>query len=264
MNSTQVIQGIEVNYLDSLILELEEGNNIVLMKSVNEMLYNVDCIEGSKQLINDEMVDLVIADPPYNLGFGGTSQTKDGKPRFKVIANDRLSQNEYRRFTFKWLYQAYRILKPGRHIYVCIDWRMYPDVVLWMRRVGFTVKNCIVWNKVHMGMGWQYRFQHEFIIFAVKGEKARQIRTRSATDVWNIPRIPGKRTIHPTEKPSELMENIIQYSSQEGELVVDFFSGSAPAGEAAIKCKRKLIAFEIDPVWYEVSMERLERAIKLL
>lgn len=226
------------------------------------MIYNMDCIEGSKQLIEDESIDLIITDPPYNLGFGGTNQTRTKKPRFRIIANDRLPHSKYEQFTFQWLHQAYRVLKPGRHIYVCIDWRMYPHLVLWMRRTGFVIKNCIVWNKMRMGMGWQYRYQHEFIIFAVKGEKARRIRTRSATDIWNIPRIPGNRMIHPTEKPGELMERIIKNSSEEGELVADFFSGSGPVAEMVIKNKRKLIAFEIDPMWYEVSKERLERAKK--
>ncbi|RXZ84907.1 site-specific DNA-methyltransferase [Paenibacillaceae bacterium] len=222
------------------------------------MIYNLDCITGAQQFIADATVDLVIADPPYNLGFGGTSHTKTKRPRFDIIANDQLSQRNYQRFTFQWLRQAHRILKPGRHIYVCIDWRMYPYMALWMRRVGFIVKNCIVWNKVNMGMGWQYRFQHEFIIFAVKGEKSRRISTRSATDIWSIPRISGNKTIHPTEKPLEVMEKMVLNSSEPGEWVVDFFSGSAPAGEAVIRNDRKLTAFEIDPHWYEVSKERID------
>jgi len=222
------------------------------------IIYNQDCITGAQQFIEDETVDLVIADPPYNLGFGGTNHTKTKKPRFNVIANDQLSHRNYQQFTFQWLRQAYRILKPGRHIYVCIDWRMYPYMALWMRRVGFVIKNCIVWNKVNMGMGWQYRFQHEFIIFAVKGEKSRRISTRSATDIWSIPRIPGNKTIHPTEKPLEVMKKIVLNSSEPGELVVDFFSGSGPASEAVICCDRRIIAFEIDPVWYDVSRKRID------
>jgi site-specific DNA-methyltransferase (adenine-specific) len=212
-------------------------------------------------MLKDGSVDLIIADPPYNLGFGGTKQTSSRKPRFNVIANDQLTGRDYQRFTFQWLHQAYRILKPGRHIYVCIDWRMYPFMVLWMRRVGFIIKNCIVWNKERMGMGWQYRYQHEFIIFAVKSDKkVRRVSTRSSTDIWNVPRISGNKTIHPTEKPIELMDRMIENSTLKGELIVDFFSGSGPVGEAAIKMDRQLLAFEIDELWYEVSRERLERA----
>lgn len=224
------------------------------------MIYNMDCIEGAKQLIEDNSVDLIITDPPYNLGFGGTTQTRTKKPRFSIIANDNLSHRDYQRFTFQWLYQAYRVLKPGRHIYVCIDWRMYPFMVLWMRRVGFITKNCIVWDKVNMGLGWQYRFRHEFVIFAVKGERnVRRISTRSASDVWRIPRIVGNKTVHPTEKPADLMDKMILNSSEPGELVADFFLGSGPVAEAALKAGRRIVGFEIDPQYFAITQERISR-----
>lgn len=226
------------------------------------MIYNMDCIDGAKQLIGDDSVDLIVTDPPYNLGFGGTSLTKSKKPRFNIIANDNLTSKEYQRFTFQWLRQAYRVLKPGRHIYVCIDWRMYPLMVLWMQRIGFVIKNCVVWDKKHMGMGWQYRFQHELIIFAVKGKgKARRVSTRKATDVWRIPRIPGNKTTHPTEKPIELIVPMILNSSQPGELVVDFFLGSGPVAEAAVTNERKFIGFEVEPIYYGMTKERIKNSI---
>nr|WP_304502600.1 site-specific DNA-methyltransferase [Brevibacillus daliensis] len=113
---------------------------------------------------------------------------------------------------------------------------MYPFMSLWMQKVGFTIKNCIVWDKVNMGIGWQYRFQHEFIIFAVKGkQRVRRVPFRNVTDIWRLPRILGNKTVHPTEKPVALMEKIILNSSEEGETVVDFFMGSGPVVEASRK-----------------------------
>ncbi|MBG9789715.1 hypothetical protein ABD74_19570 [Brevibacillus laterosporus] len=53
---------------------------------------------------------------PYNLGFGGTNMTKNKKPRFSIIANDRLNPRDYQRFTFQWLREAYRALKAGSHL----------------------------------------------------------------------------------------------------------------------------------------------------
>ncbi|MEQ4486387.1 site-specific DNA-methyltransferase [Cohnella silvisoli] len=178
------------------------------------------------------------------------------------MANDQLSQRDYQRFTFQWLYQAYRILKPGRHIYVFIDWRMYPFMVLWMRRVGFIVKNCVVWDKVRMGMGWQYRYQHEFIIFAVKGDrKVRKVRSRSTPDIIRYPRIPGNKTVHPTEKPVIMMEDIIRNSSLLGEHVVDFFVGSGPVAEAAKVHGREFTGFEVDPIYFEQANRRYRGSI---
>ncbi|MCY9769442.1 site-specific DNA-methyltransferase [Paenibacillus alvei] len=222
------------------------------------MIYNMDCIKGAQKYIADESLDLIICDPPYNLGFGGTNMTKHKKARFAIIANDNLSRQEYQRFTLQWLREAYRTLKTGRHIYIFIDWRMYPLMALWVQRAGFVIKNCIVWDKEHMGMGWQYRYRHEFIILAVKGkQKVRRISTRSDTDVWRIPRIPGAKTIHPTEKPVELMERIVLNSSEAGELVGDFFLGSGPVIEAAHKHGRNVTGFEIDPIYFQKSINRI-------
>ena len=215
------------------------------------MIYNMDCIKGAQQYLSDESCDLIIADPPYNLGFGGTTMTKSKKPRFNIIANDQLSTREYQRFTFGWLREAYRALKTGRHIYVCIDWRMYPYMALWMSKVGFTIKNCIVWDKEHMGMGWQYRYRHEFIILATKGkQKGRRVSTRKAADIWRVPKIQGNKTVHPTEKPVDLFYQMILNSSLENEHVADFFVGSGPAYEVAIKTNRRFTGFEIDEGYY--------------
>lgn len=221
------------------------------------MLYHSCCIAGAKEHIQDASVDLIIADPPYNLKFGGTTQTKSKKPRFDVIPNDALKPQDYQRFSMQWIHQAYRILKPGRHIYVCIDWRMYPDMALWLRQAGFIIKNCIVWDKEHMGLGWQYRFRHEFIIFAVKGEKSRRISTRSQSDILRIPRIHGNKTEHPTEKPVELIAPLIRNSSEPGEWIVDFFAGSGVVPVTAIQEEREWTAFEIDPTWYTYSKQRI-------
>lgn len=221
------------------------------------MIYNMDCITGARELLQDESLDLIICDPPYNLGFRGTSHTKAKKPRFDFFANDNLSDQEFRRFTLEWLREAYRALKTGRHIYIFIDWRMYSLMYALMQHVGFNIKNCIVWDKEQMGMGWQYRYRHEMIIMAVKGKhKVRRISTRSDTDVWRIKRIPSNRMVHPTEKPVALMERIILNSSEEGEEVGDFFLGSGPVIEAALKHGRQITGFEIDRNHFDVSMKR--------
>ncbi|WP_409340292.1 DNA methyltransferase [Paenibacillus sp. MBLB4367] len=103
-------------------------------------------------------------------------------------------------------------------------------------KVGFVIKNCIVWDMVNMGVRWQYWYQHEFTIFAVRGkDRVRKISTRSAPDIWIVPRVNGNnKTIHPTEKPEEIMTRIVQHSSNPGDLVADFFLGSGPAAAATI------------------------------
>ncbi len=209
----------------------------------------MDCILGAQTYIEDESTSLVIADPPYNLGFSGTNQTKTKKPRFKSIINDNLSFRDYRRFTFSWLREAYRILKPGHHFYFFIDWRMYPHFSLWVQKVGFVIKNNIVWDKVQFGMGYHYRYQHEFIVYGIKPSRrpVRRPKSRNVSDIWRIKRIPSNLTIHPTEKPVELYDRILTESSFPKDLVVDFFMGSGPSFLSEHAKPREMRGFEIDP-----------------
>lgn len=208
----------------------------------------MDCVQGAKEFINDNSVDLMICDPPYNLGYGGTTSKITKKARFGLIANDKLSDREYMNFSRKWLQEAFRILKPGSHIYVFIDWRMYPLLNIWMKRVGFQIKNVIVWDKTYFSMGNYYRYQHELIIFAWKGKQANRLRMkkRNVSDVWPIKKVPAHKMIHPTQKPEEIMEKIISYSSNEGDLIADFFAGSGVVGKVTEKMNRNYIGFEID------------------
>ncbi len=211
-------------------------------------IYNIDCVKGARKYLEDDSVDLIVTDPPYNLNYGGTTSRRTKKPRFGQFANDHLTIREYYRFTRSWLEEAYRVLKPERHLYVFIDWRMYSYLFIWLQRVGFKIKNLVVWDKKYFGMGNYYRYQHELIIFAWKGKRAvpLRLRKRNVPDIWQIPKLSASSMIHPTEKPVEVMKRIIEYSSEPGELVVDFFAGSGASGEAAVELGRKYIGFELD------------------
>ncbi len=224
-------------------------------------IYQIDCVDGAKKYLDDNSVDLIIADPPYNLNYGGTNSKRTKKPRFGQFANDHLSIRDYYRFTRSWLQEAHRVLKPERHIYVFIDWRMYSYLFIWLQRVGFKIKNLIVWDKKHFGMGNYYRYQHELIIFAWKGKRAVPLRlkNRNVPDVWQVPKLAASRMIHPTEKPVDLMKRIIEYSSAPDELVVDFFAGSGVSGEAAVNLNRKYIGFELDEDYTFKGNERIEK-----
>jgi len=243
------------------------------------MIYNMDCIQGSKEHIADDSADLIITDPPYNLGYGGTGHRKVKTAGFGTFANDTLTEKDYRKFSTAWLREAYRILKPGRHIYVSIDWRNYPLLFWLMQHAGFRVKNCLVWDKVRMGMGHNYRFRHEFIIFAIKdvqqskkrsarqmvppspkrlsSQKNRRISSRSMTDIVSIKKLPGNVMIHPTEKPIDLIVPLLLQSSEPGEMVVDFFVGSGPVPVAALENQREFIGFELSTTHYENALARI-------
>lgn len=244
------------------------------------MIYNLDCVPGAQMFLDDNSVDMIITDPPYNLGYGGTRQRRKGKEGFGKFANDELSETQYRTFTAAWLREAYRVLKPGRHIYVFIDWRQYPLMFWFMQHIGFNVKNCIVWDKVHMGLGWQYRYRHEFVIFAVKDSikrrrpprslpaasvasgRTRRVANRSMTDILAVPKLSADKMTHPTEKPVELITPFVLQSSETGELVADFFVGSGSIAEAALREGRRFTGFEIAPIHFHNATKRMESCIQ--
>lgn len=222
------------------------------------IIYTMDCIKGMEKYIADEECSLVIADPPYNLGYSGTKCTKTKKPRFEPIANDSLTFSDYQRFTYAWLKQAYRILKPGHAFYFFIDWRLYPYLALWTQKVGFIIKNCIVWDKTRFGMGYHYRYQHEFIIYGIKPSKkpARRPVSRKIPDIWSIKKVPPVAMIHPTEKPVGLFDQILDDNSKPGELVVDLFVGSGPSFLSELSRDREMRGFEIDDRNVEILKTR--------
>lgn len=123
---------------------------------------------------------------------------------------------------------------------------------------GFVRKGVLVWEKDGPGMGdlnsWGQG--HEFIIFLKKGAAPRRAKRRNG--VLHTPQINAKLLIHPHEKPTALLELLIQHSTEEGAFLVDPFGGSGSLVRAAKNCNRNAVAIELDPVRYERAAKKLE------
>ncbi len=212
------------------------------------MIYNEDCLEGMKK-ISDGSVDMIACDPPYCVGA-----TSNGvKCSFADL-------NMMRPFWLECFSEWRRVLKDGRHVYICTDWRTYPFLYPLIIRY-FTVKNLIVWEHGLMRPGNWYRGSYELIIFATAGKSRREY-GGGERDIWQIKSDVGtmKRN-HPSEKPLELMEKMIRNSSKEGETVLDSFMGSGSTGVAAINTGRDFIGFELDAGYYEIAQRRISEAL---
>lgn len=209
-------------------------------------IYNEDCLEGMKR-IPDNTIDLVVTDPPYCIGT--TSNGKKGS----------WSDNNLIKPFFDAYFMALkRVCKHESELYINTDWRTYPFLYPIMQEY-FSIKNLIVWDYEWIKAGSHYRFSHEFIIYAVKGEAKRKFKA-SDRDVWRIRPInfTSPKKLHNAQKPLELIRKMILNSSFEGDTVLDTFMGSGTTAVACKYLKRNFIGFEIDRGYYNIANKRLE------
>lgn len=107
-------------------------------------------------------------------------------------------------------------------------------------------------------MGAQYGKRYEFIIYANKGRAPFQPDMPRLEDIWHFPKVAGKEQIHQNQKPTNLLSQIINQHTKEGDLILDPFAGSCSTAVAAYRLKRDYIGFEIDPVEYAAGTKWLD------
>lgn len=256
-------------------------------------LYNEDCLERMKSM-NSESVDLIVTDCPYHIVSGGCSNGAYGNnkepsgisQRHKEIAKTKqgyilegtkhialfgiLNDNDFTTYArqgklFKhndikfsdWLPEVYRILKPGKHIYIYISARNIKELQVEAEKVGFKYQQIIIWKKNNATPNKYYLNSYEMILMMRKG-KARNINNMGTKNLLEIPNILGGKKTHPTEKPVELNEIFISNSSDEGETVLDPFMGTGSCGVACKNLARNFIGIEIDEKYFNIAKERLE------
>lgn len=233
----------------------------------------------------DRSVDLMFADPPYNL----TKSFNDRKFR-------ETSLDEYAEWLDSWLAQTVRILKPTASVYICGDWRSSAAI----HRVGqkyFVPQNRITWER-EKGRGaksnWKncsediwfftvsedYYFNVDAVMLKRKvvapythenGEpkdwdetEDGRFRVTHPSNLWTDVTVPywsmPENTDHPTQKPEKLLAKIILASSKEGNLVFDPFNGSGTTTVVAKKLGRRYLGVEIDETYCCLALKRLELA----
>jgi site-specific DNA-methyltransferase (adenine-specific) len=217
--------------------------------------------------INTSSVDLVIADPPYNLG-------KDYGNNHDIKGFD-----EYLSFSRNWLAHAFRILKPTGTIYVFMGFRFISYLYDIMdRELQMYFCNWIVWHYTQ-GMGKTRGFspRHDDILMFTKTKhykfnldnvrvpqkyfrERNNMRGANPGDVWAFSHVHycnGNRQDHPTQKPEGLIERMVLASSDKGDLVVDPFSGSGTTIRVCQQLDRKAIGIEINPDYVVMAQNRL-------
>ena len=222
-------------------------------------LINGNCLDTLKNIPN-ESIDLIVTDPPYpttsrgNAGNSGGMLQKDINKKGKVFTYNNINCKEYAP-------EFYRLLKDGSHCYVMTNHINLIDMLNTFTDVGFHFIKSLIWNKGNKIMGQYYMSQYEYILFFRKG-KGKKINNCGTSDILSISNKKTKdkdgKNIHDTEKPVELMEVLVNNSSQENELVLDPFMGVGSTGIACIKNKRNFIGIELDENYFNIAKSRIE------
>ena len=227
----------------------------------------------------DESVDMIFADPPYFLSNGGMT-CKSGKMTSVNKGSWDMSHGVEADFQFHltWLSECQRLLKPHGSMWVSGTRHIIFGVGFAMQHLGYKLLNDITWYKRNPPPNLSCRyFTHstETIIWASRNDKAKhkfnyQLMKehndgKQMKSLWNIlpPRKDEKRFgKHPTQKPIELLERIILSSTDEGDLVLDPFSGSGTTGIAAIRNQRRYIGLELEDEYIDLASKRYEAEVE--
>ena len=244
-----------------------------------------DCIERLREL-PDASVDLVFADPPYNLQLGGDLNRPDGSHVDAVTDHwDQFSSfRAYDEFSSAWLTECKRILKPDGALWVIGSYHNIYRLGAILQDLGFWLLNDIVWRKTNPMpnfRGTRFTNAHETLLWASQGEKAKyhfnyramktlndELQMRSD---WVLPICSGGERLkgedghkaHPTQKPEALLYRVLLSTTERGDVVLDPFFGTGTTGAVAKRLGREWIGCEREETYRAVAHERIAKELPL-
>lgn len=181
-----------------------------------------DCVIELEQL-DDASIDIVITDPPYGIDYSSNHSIYNDYVTKGTISGDK-DLSTALNVIDRVLNTLQTKTKPDCHVYIFTSWKVYPAFLPVVEKY-FSVKNLIVWDKGNWSMGdleCAWGNQYEMIIYASKGKKILKRRG----DIINVARVPTTQAIHPTQKPVELIKELLKVSAQPADTVCDPFMGS--------------------------------------
>ena len=208
--------------------------------------------EDVSRLMDGQKAEMVFTDPPYALfgnstGVHGIADDKMVRPFFRDIG----------RASMEWV-------ENFGHVYLCCDWHTASVIQSVIGEAGLTAKNLCVWDKGDGGIGANYQQCYELIWFFTNSPRAKGTMARKEAgektvngvpNIWRFPRVQKDR-IHNAEKPVGMVSVPITNGSKQGNIVLDFFSGSGTTIIACEQLGRKCRAIEISPAYVAVALQR--------
>lgn len=204
------------------------------------------------RLFGEQMADLVITDPPYNVNYEGKTKNK------LKISNDSMADSDFYQFLYDFYTALGAYTKPGGAWYVWHADREGANFRKAMADAGIMVKQCLIWVKNSMVMGrGDYQWKHEPCLYGWKeGAAHGWYSDRKQTTVLEFDR-PSRNAEHPTMKPVLLIAYQIGNSSKQGDIVADAFGGSGTTMVACHQMGRKAYLVEYDPKYCYVIVDRM-------
>lgn len=251
------------------------------MQDLENKIINGNCI-AEMQKLPDKCVDLIFADPPYNLQL----KQELKRPNLTTVdaVNDEWDKfdgfSDYQKFTHLWLFECKRILKDTGTIWVIGSYHNIFQVGKIMHDLGYWTLNDVLWYKTNPMPNFKgTRFQNatETMIWALKNEDQKKYTFNYHTmknindekqmkNVWEIPLCRGEERImidgkkaHSTQKPEQLLFRVISSSSNKGDLVFDPFMGSGTTAAVAKKLGRNYLGIEQEEKYIKIIEERLKK-----
>lgn len=211
-------------------------------------------LEDVEKLMGGEQADMLLTDPPYNVNYEG--KTKD---KLK-IKNDQMGNDNFRQFLTDAFSNADMVMKPGAVFYI---WHADSEGYNFRGAcfdAGWTVRQCLIWNKNSMVMGRQdYQWKHEPCLYGWKeGAGHLWASDRKQTTVINFDK-PTRNDMHPTMKPIPLFDYQIKNNTKGGDVVLDLFGGSGTTIMACEQNGRRGYCMEYDPRYVDVIVDRWEK-----
>ncbi len=245
------------------------------------VLINADCLDALRHIPSNS-IDLIFADPPYNLQLRATDLRRPNETAVDGVfdAWDAFASFEdYDRFTEKWVQECRRILSPQGSLWVIGSYHNIFRVGTRLQDAGFWLLNDVVWikaNPMPHFRGVRFTNAHETLIWAKKSETATRttFNYRAMKELnggkqmrsdWYMPICGGRerlrdasgRKVHSTQKPASLLERIVLATSRPGDLVLDPFAGTGTTGLVAQRLGRRWMMIERDPGYCDAIEGRL-------
>lgn len=220
---------------------------------VRNRIIRCDCLDYMRSM-PDGSIDAVITDPPYCSGSvseasrtaaKGQGLRSENIKRLGWFVGDNMGTAGLVWLIRSMAVEAMRLMKGSGSMLVFCDWRMAPNLIPAVESAGFRYQNLIVWDKKHMGLGNGFRARHELIMHMTCGSP--EYHDKGTPNVIQCGRVSTEDREHQTQKPVDLIAQLVRVVCPSGGTVLDPFAGSCTLAEACLQTGRNYICIERDP-----------------